>query len=150
MKARFVFLFAALLGLGSCSYTYEVRAELIDGQLVFTSDKTWFRERCVREIDVVALDRSEAANAEPGDDSARVGYGTYWSERTDYECNERFPITYGNPFEGRPAPHHESTIQVSPKQLGVDVWYEVTTVTGATGYGNGEFRLLSDGTIENR
>lgn len=149
MRFRITFSIVAALGLGSCSYSYNVWAEMEDGQLVFTSDKDWFRERCVREVDVVADDRENAVTAEEGDDAVRVGYGTFWAVRMDYHCENRFPVAYGASFKGNAMPGVKNGLLVSPKPLKEGIVYEVTTVSGATGYGGGHFMLKPDGSVVN-
>ncbi len=138
-----------LLCLPGCSYVYDVRAELIDGQIVFTSDRDWFRQRCVRVVDVVAADRENGTEAEPGDDATRVGYGTYWATRVDYHCDNRFPVTYGERLQGQTQPDAPGGIVVAPKPLQRNVVYDVLTVSGATGYGSGQFMIRQDGTVVN-
>lgn len=149
MRKRLLIVFPAFFGLGSCSYVYDVVAEMIDGELTFTSDRSWFRERCVRAIDVVAMDRDDATAAEAGDDQSLVGFGTYWSESMDYDCGDRFPVVYGAHLSGEPLPDESSGVRVAPKKLKAEVIYRVSTVSGATGYGGGRFVINADGTVDN-
>jgi hypothetical protein len=84
---------------------------------------------------------------EAGDDASRVGYGTYWFESVDYDdaCANRFPLIYGASLNGR----HQQDGIVKATALRREVVYDVSTTTGATGYGSGRFTIHADGHIEN-
>ncbi|QWC56935.1 hypothetical protein F7D01_07345 [Erythrobacter sp. 3-20A1M] len=135
--------------LTGCSYIYDITAELRGGELVFTSGKDWFRERCVREIAVIAADRRDRAEAAPGDDASRGGFGMYWRDVVGYHCANRFPIGYGQRLAGEALPEGQATGTVSAKPLKIGVVYDVQTVSGATGYGSGRFVIRADGTVQN-
>ena len=78
------------LALSGCSFSYEVLATVIGGRLAFIVDPRSDRTPdCINHIEVLADDCS-AAPAEAGDDSTRVGYGTYWYERASYDCKTLF------------------------------------------------------------
>lgn len=137
------------IALGSCSYTYNVRAVVIGGRLAFVVDpKSRHDASCMNAIDVIAS-RGVAAQASPGDDISRVKYGTFWHERLDYDCLDKFPIYYGQQFKGVHRPLGQVIETVAAKPLKIGVVYEVTTTTGATGYGNGAFKILPDRTVVN-
>lgn len=149
MWLRLIFACVAFAGLSSCSYVYDVHALVRNGELFFVSDKDWFRERCVRTVEVVAEDREAAATSARGDDEARVGYGTYWRDEVGYDCETRFPIRYGSKLEGRVPEEARRHGTVAAKSLVRGVVYGITTTSGATGYGGGRFMLREDGTVRN-
>lgn len=149
MIGRTIIAALLLLSLASCSYAYDVRAVMIDGQLHFASDKDWFRERCVREIAIVAASREDSAEPAPADDEVRVGYGTYWRDEVSYHCENRFPVRYGGRLQGARLPSDTAGGLVAPKPLKPGVAYKGSTTTGATGYGEGQFRIETDGTVTN-
>lgn len=150
MLARASILLVFLLGMTGCSYVYDVTAAVIDGRLAFTAEwRTLFREHCVTEIAVVADDREHRAHAEPRDDKVRVGYGTYWRVRVGYECENTFPIFYGQQLQGETLPQEQQSGEVAPKPLKRNILYRVETVSGATGYGSGRFMIRTDGRVEN-
>lgn len=137
------------LTLGSCSYTYDLKAVVIGGRLAFVVDpKSPHDAFCINQIDVIA---SGDARAKPtsGDDAGRVRYGTFWHERLDYDCVDEFPIFYGQQFKGKRRPSDQMVEVVSAKPLKVGVVYEIATTTGATGYGGGAFKILSNRTVVN-
>lgn len=144
--------FAALAILSSllsgCSYGYDMLATTRGGRIVFIVDpKSNQHPSCLRQIDVVAEGDVKAV-AEAGDDTSRVGYGTFWFESVDYEddCLNQFPLPYGEPLKGRP---QEDRRTVRPKPLLREVVYTIAATTGATGYGSGRFVIHPDGQIEN-
>ena len=135
--------------LGSCSYTYDLKAMVIGGRLAFVVDPKSPRDAsCLNEISVIASGE-EKAKAAPGDDVSRVGYGTFWYERLGYDRADGFPILYGQRFKGKRAPLGQVIEVVAAKPLRVGIVYEVTTTTGAGGYGGGAFKILPDRTVLN-
>lgn len=103
---------------------------------------------CFNQIDVVASDDVRAKSS-LGDDGARVRYGTFWHERLDHACVDKFPVFYGQKLKGKRAALSGQIEVVAPKPLRVGVIYEVTTTSGATGYGSGAFKILPDRTVIN-
>lgn len=69
--------------------------------------------------------------------------GSHWS----LIARNRFPIFYGQPLKGERLVYGENTPGVRPGRVGV--LYEVTTTSGATGYGGGWFRITPDRRVEN-
>lgn len=135
--------------LGSCSYTYDLKAVVVGGRLAFVVDpKSRHDAFCINAIDVIASG-GVRAKAARGDDASRVRYGTFWHERLDYKCTDEFPIFYGQRLKGKQGPSDQAIETVAAKPLNIGVVYEVTTTTGATGYGGGAFKLLPDRTVIN-
>ena len=140
---------AAALSLSGCSYSYEVIAIVIGGKIAFiVSPNSSSRPSCVREVEVLA-DRENRANAGPGDDKGRVGYGTFWRDQVGHHCTNSFPVFYGVALKGEALQLDQSTGSVSAKPLRVGVTYEVNTVSGAAGYGSGAFKITSDRKVIN-
>ena len=149
----------AAFALGSCSYSYKLLAVVISGRLAFIVDPSSSGEpECMNGI-MVSTDKGEAARAkaDPGDDEQLVANGVFWWKSFEPECENRFPIFYGQAlkglrlaYEGVPgaAPGEKSSI-VEAKPLHVGVVYEVTMTSGATGYGGGWFRITPDRRVEN-
>jgi hypothetical protein len=135
--------------LSSCSYAYRLLAISQGGRLAFVvSPDSDERPSCLRYVEVIADDGAKAkTEPEPGDDTSRVGYGTYWFESMDYDdaCANRFPVLYGAPLKGQ----HQQYKSVKAKPLRREIVYDVTTTTGATGYGDGRFVIHADGRVEN-
>ncbi len=137
------------LALGSCSYVYDVKAGVIGGRLAFIVDpKSRNDASCFNQIDVIASGDARA-KAVPGDDVSRVGHGTFWHQRLDHDCIDEFPIFYGQSLKGKPSPLGQKIETVAAKPLKIGVVYEVTTTTGATGYGGGAFKILPNRTVVN-
>lgn len=137
------------LGLSGCSYMYDIKAVVIGGRVAFIVDpRSRHGADCITQIDVIARG-GVRAKPSPGDDIERVGYGTFWHQRFDIECVDEFPIIYGQTLKGKPDPLDQGADVVSAKPLRIGVVYEVSTTTGATGYGGGAFRLTPDRHIEN-
>jgi hypothetical protein len=129
-----------MLALSGCSYTYDVKAVVIGGRLAFIIDPNSKRSvSCFNQIDVIASGGVRSRPA-PGDDISRVRYGTFWHERLDYDCVDEFPIFYGQRLKGKPMPLGQAMETVAAKSLKIGVVYEVTTTTGAGGYGSGAFK----------
>lgn len=134
--------------LSSCSYDYDLKAVVQNGHLAFIVASTSPHDpSCVRQVEVLSEDR-EKAEAAPGDDATRIGYGTFWFESVTYDddCANRFPLEYGSKLKGKPL--GERGI-VAAKPLLREVVYQVATTTGATGYGGGRFVIHVDGRVEN-
>jgi hypothetical protein len=107
------------------------------------------RPSCFRQIEVAAERPVKAkAKAQAGDDATRVGYGTFWFESVSYDddCANRFPLPYGAELNGK---HQQDRGMVKPKPLVREVIYDVTTTSGATGYGSGRFIIRANGRVEN-
>ena len=137
------------LTLGACSYAYDVQAVVINGRLAFVADPhSQSNASCFNEVDVVA-DRAARTNAYVGDDLSRVSYGTYWHQRLAYDCVDKFPIFYGQSFKGKALSDDSGTDVVTAKPLRMGVVYEISTVSGATGYGSGAFKILPDHRVIN-
>lgn len=144
-SAAIVFMCMALSG---CSYEYGILAVAGGGQLTFLVDPKSYKEpSCLRQIEVIA-DNDARAKPEPGDDTSRVGYGTFWFESVSYDddCANRFPLSYGATLKGQ---RQADTEHVKPKPLLREVVYEIATTTGATGYGGGRFLIRANGQVEN-
>ena len=119
--------------LGGCSYSYEVLAVARGGQIAFIVDpKSSSSPSCIRRIEVYG-------------DGERA---PVWRESVDYEddCANEFPVAYGTRFKGR---HQQEWPTISAQPLRPGVVYEVSTATGATGYGGGRFVIKADGRVEN-
>ncbi|WP_206518592.1 hypothetical protein [Stakelama tenebrarum] len=135
--------------LGSCSYSYSLKAVAIEGRLAFVVDSTSSRgASCIRSIEVSVDDDGPKAQPEPGDDVALVTRGGvyWWDFRAVGTCENDFPVYYGAPLKGPPA--RESIGQVKPKPLKRGVLYQVTTTGSGSGSGSGWFRISPDGRIE--
>lgn len=134
--------------LSGCSYDYRVVAIVEHGRLAFAiNPASPRRPSCVRAIDITAETGPSAKWAE-GDDADMVKFGTYWSANVRHEdaCLNRFPVAYGVMLMGQAS---RDRGKVAPKRLRRDTVYEVATVTGATGYGQGRFIVHADGRVEN-
>ena len=145
MKAKTLFVLLTIFSLSSCSYVYEVKAEMVDGSVVFTSDKSWFRERCIRQIDV-----TPEWNGPPKDfPGGEAQFRTAWSIRMANTCDNRFPIRYGEALAGPKASANGERFRVAPTPLLKGQVYTVSTVSGSTGYGSGRFVINANGTVTN-
>lgn len=137
------------VSLSSCSHAYDLKAVVIEGRLAFVVDPASRHDAsCINQIDVIASGGVRAKPA-PGDDVSRMSYGTVWHQRLDHDCIDAFPIFYGQRLKGKPSPSKQAISIVSAKPLKIGVVYEVTTTTGATGYGGGAFKILPDHTVIN-
>lgn len=157
---RLIGIVFAAFTLGSCSYAYDLLAVVIGGRLAFVVDPSSSRKPdCINGIHV-STDKGETAKAKPapGDDEGLVANGIYWWKSLEPDCQNRFPIFYGQPLKGERLVYGENTpgvrpgeasSVVEPKPLRVGVVYEVTTTSGATGYGFGWFRITPDRRVEN-
>lgn len=136
-----------MLTLSGCSYSYDVQAKVTNGRLMFDANPQWGAD-CVRRVEV---------RAEEDEDSA----GAVWEQSISHQddCENTFPIIYGESLKGQPHVYDSGGVpeqlrgrpanQIHPKPLRTGVLYTVNTTTGATGYGCGRFRILSDRRIEN-
>jgi hypothetical protein len=141
----------SLLALTGCSYTYELRAVVIDGHIAFIVDPNSDRQPdCIRSI-YVETDEGVTAKPAMGDDAGLVEHGAFWWKDTAVtECPNPFPIRYGQHLEGRPfAYQNRVTAGVEAKPLVIGVIYDVTTTSSGSGYGGCRFRIRADRTIEN-
>jgi hypothetical protein len=148
MRRRLFALIAVPAALSSCSYQYELLALARDGRLAFIVDPTSdHRPSCLRDVEVIAEGHAKATPT-TGDDTSRVGYGTFWFESVSYDdaCANHFPLAYGRNLSGE---HQQDRGIVRAKPLQHEVVYDVMTTTGATGYGAGRFVIHRDGRIEN-
>jgi hypothetical protein len=133
VRSRFITLAALTLTLNACSYGYDLLATLRGGQVVFLVDpKSSNTPSCVRRIEVYDLAKRE----------------TVWRESLDYDndCANKFPIIYGQIFEGQRQPEWPT---IEAKELRPGVTYEISTTTGATGYGGGLFHIDGSGHVVN-
>ena len=155
MKARTLPALIACVAFSACSYAYDVVAVPHDGVVQFTDNRSGFEQivfggRCVREVWVTARSGPLPAIA-PGDNAGIIRrHRTYWSESVVYEddCANRLPLTYGAALSGAPQ-GDDPLVPVSAKALLPDIIYDVSTTTGATGYGHGRFVIRRDGRVEN-
>lgn len=134
-----------ILALSGCSYSYDVQAGVSDGRLTFDANPQWGAD-CIRRVEV----RLE----EDGEE-------TVWEQSIshDDDCENRFPINYGEPLRGRPHIYDSGGVpdamngtpapSVAAEKLRVGVIYKVSTTTGATGYGCGRFRIELNGQVQN-
>ena len=77
--------------------------------------------------------------------------GVMWDRSISYEddCENTFPIIYGEPLKGQPHVYQEERARsIGPKPLSIGVLYEVHATTGATGYGCGRFQINSDEQVQ--
>jgi hypothetical protein len=141
---------AIVLVLGGCSYSYDILATMIDGRLTFIVDPNSRSKpsSCLTTIVVAAQDREHPVEAEPGDNVGLVDAGIVWWNSVGYECETRFPVTYGVPLAGGPITPEEVEREVAAKQLTPGVVYEVVASAGI-GHGGGRFRLTAAGEVEN-
>jgi len=142
---------ASVFLLSGCSYTYDILATMIDGRLTFIIDPKSRSKpsACLTTIMVSAQDRDRRVEAEPGDNNGLINAGVVWWNSVGYDCETRFPVTYGVPLAGGPRTPEQVEREVAAKQLAPGVIYEVVATAGATGYGGGRFRLTEDGRVEN-
>jgi len=145
MRSLRVLALISLLGLSGCSYSFDVRAVMIDGRLAFVAEgPSSGQAKCVTSVRVLPQDYEPGREGEPTEAWAQRAYA--WSDHGDYDCDDHFPIFYGAPLKGT----DESGLpDVAAKPLRVGTIYEVSAVAGATGYGAGRFTLLPDGSVEN-
>ena len=119
--------------LGSCSYSYDVIAAVRNGQIVIdVGSASSHHPACLRRVEV----------------SAEQGNNVAWLESVSYhdDCANKFPLPYGHRLGGK---HEPDSGEVAAKPLRRDTVYELTTTTGATGYGGGRFIVHADGRLEN-
>jgi len=138
-----------MLTLSGCSYSYDVQANLSGGHLTFDANPQWGAD-CVREVEVSWDGGAASAQTE-----------VVWDQEISYAdgCKNKFPIVYGARLKGQLYGYDsEGAIDptigspaslVAAKMLQVGVIYTVHTVTGATGYGCGRFRLQADNVVQN-
>ncbi len=165
MKAsplRIMGIVLAPLALGSCSYSYDLLAVVIGGRLAFIVDPSSSKEpECINGI-MVSTDKGETATAKAssGDDEKLVANGAFWWKVLESDCQNPFPIFYGQTLNGDRLTYlkyeegvgghaREASPIVGAKPLHVGVVYQVTTTSGATGYGGGWFRITPDRRVEN-
>lgn len=151
MRRRIVLLAAPLLaiGLGSCSYIYDLKAVMIDGRVAFVVDPNSRRQAdCIRSIYVAVNDGGPIADPAEGDQEGLVtNGGAYWWDFRDVRsCDNPFPIFYGDELKGRPS---DNMGYVAPKPLVTDVVYQVGTGGSGSGSGTVWFKIRPDGQIEN-
>lgn len=133
MHARIAMLVASLLALGGCSYEYDLLAVMHNGHIVIIVDpQSPSVPSCLRRIEV----------------SAEGGRSSVWRDSVDYEdaCANKFPIRFGAKLNGHPQTEWPT---IAAKPLWRGIIYEVSTTTGATGYGGGRFMIDASGRIVN-
>lgn len=130
------------------------------GRLAFIVDPSSIsKPECINGI-TVSTDKGETATAKavPGDDEKLVANGVFWWKSLEADCENPFPIFYGQTLKGQRlvydgkvpgASPGETSSVVEPKPLHIGVVYEVTATSGATGYGGGWFRIAADRRVEN-
>ena len=134
--------------LGSCSYVYDLKAEMIDGRLAFVVDPgSARRPDCVSSISVEADYGEPKAKPAEGDEAGLVVNGGiyWWDFREVGSCDSPFPIVYGVDLKGRSG----DVGHVAPKPLLVDVVYKAHAQSSGSGYGTVWFKIRPDGRIEN-
>lgn len=139
MKAKLLSLFrasiflAAISTLTACSYLYDVIAVKQSDHIVFKVPENSPRHpSCLRRIEVRALDTNEIV----------------WRDSVDHadDCSNEFPVAYGTKLAGRSEP---AWPKIDAKTLSKEVVYEISTTTGATGYGAGIFMIDHTGRVLN-
>lgn len=134
MLRRIVFAMLLALTLSSCSYGYDLLAVVRNGRVVFIVDPASAQQpSCLRRVEVTAEDDER---------------DTLWLESVSYDddCANKFPLPYGATIKGQ---HQQDSRLVMAKPLRRGTIYNVSTTTGATGYGGGRFVVHADGRIEN-
>ena len=129
----------AVLGLGSCSSVYELRAVMVEGQLVFEPTETdfWGDPECAKTIDLVAV------NGPLGGDGRLL-----WRRgSTEGPCDLAFPIIYGSPKYDHLV--NPSTGSIGPKPFPPGLTFEVTALSPGSAHGSGRFRFDEDGKVIN-
>ena len=150
---RLATLTATLLALGSCSYSYSIRAVVIGGRLAFVvAPWSEHHPNCIRGVSVSVDKGGPLATPAPGDDVALVrNGGVYWSKQFAVtSCPNPFPVFYGQSLKGIPFDYgggHTSSVQAKPLVIGHV--YEVGMDSSGSGYGTGWFRLTPDRRVEN-
>lgn len=133
MRAKTIIVVLLSVALGGCSYEYDIIATVRDGRIVFVVDpESSHAPSCVRRVEVSVVGARDYA----------------WRESVDYDdaCADKFPIVYGVSFKGSNQPEWPA---IPAKLLRRGVTYEVSTTTGATGYGAGRFSIREDGRVVN-
>ncbi|MGI8405690.1 MAG: hypothetical protein ACR2OE_13175 [Thermomicrobiales bacterium] len=133
MPRRIATLLLLALALSSCSYSYGVLATVRNGRVVFIVDPASSQQpSCLRRIEVIAEYERDPI----------------WEESVSYDddCENKFPLPYGARLEGQ---HQQNQKMADAKPLRRGITYEVSTTTGATGYGGGRFVVRPDGRLEN-
>lgn len=71
-----------------------------------------------------------------------------WLESVSHDdkCANKFPLPYGVTLKGQ---HQQDSELIGAKPLRRGTVYEISTTSGATGYGGGRFAVRADGSIEN-
>ena len=132
--------------LTGCSYSYDLKAIVLDGRLAFILDPSSRRDaNCVHRI-AVSAENGEATAAGSDDDRHFFEHGASWEEETRVtDCRNRLPIRYGQPLQGEPFQRPV----VAAKPLRIGLIYSVGTSSSGSGYGAGRFRIRRDRTVEN-
>jgi hypothetical protein len=144
MRVSLLFGLICLVGLGGCSFRFDVQAVMIDGRLAFVPGGRSSKPECISQVVV----RDEAApTAESYAAWMEAAY--VWVDLGGYQCTDRFPLFYGEPLKGEDPDRTGDFREVSPKALRVGAIYEVMVIAGGSGSGGGRFRLLPDGRVEN-
>lgn len=119
--------------LSGCSYAYDVIAERLNDHIVFRVAVNSPRHpTCVSRIEIRESDTNEIV----------------WRDSVDQDdgCSNEFPMAYGSKFSGRSEP---AWPRINAKTLTKEVVYEISTTTGATGYGGGIFMIDQSGQVLN-
>jgi hypothetical protein len=135
------------ISLSGCSYGYDLLAVVRDGHLTFIVDPQSAQQpSCLRYVDVTSDLTVIGSDGKPYDPAPKQH--TAWLENIDYDddCLNKFPLVYGRPLNGR---HQSGSPLITAAPLRREVIYDVTTTTGATGYGGGRFVIHADGRVEN-
>lgn len=143
MRVLSTFALICLLALTGCSYSFDVRAVMIDGRLAFVPAPQSRKAECISRVMVREEGPPAAQTFEAWMQS------DLWVDQGGYDCTDRFPLFYGEALKGNDVGRSTPSREVAPKALRVGTIYEVMIVSGATGYGGGRFRLLPGGRVEN-
>lgn len=139
--------YACLLALGSCTHAHDIEAVIIDGRLAFRpTPEMLIHARCVSRVEVMPATRTPPTEVKARTAWTRKTYA--WLDHGGHDCDDGFPVFYGEALKGV-GEGGALRVEVAPKPLETGVIYSVRITAGAAGYGQGRFRLLEDGTVEN-
>jgi TonB family protein len=139
---RFLML-AAAVALQSCSSSYSLLAQVIDGRLAFVPEDG--REKCISVVRVMdhgprAPDPAIDAISDPVTRAdAMTRARTAWAaDGVSFSCKAPFPIFYGAALPDMP-------VTVPPRKLRVGVNYSVSVMGPQGALGDGCFRMTREG-----